>query len=342
MVLSHEIQGFFPWWILESEVNLLRYDLLSTINWFSLEPTTTGAIGTRTGYPPTSLITKAHQNGVRVNLVVQTFDNAIQDAILASNSVQNTLINNALSEVQTHNFDGIDFDFELIRGTNAVNNQPNRGLFTNFIRSVNTKFKAANPNYQIMLDLPPVDWNNIFDVVVLQDLVTYMEIMGYDFHWQGGPTAGSVAPLDSDGTAPSVRNAVNNYKALVSPQKLLLGIPYYGYEWQTVSDAREASTTDNGVAYRYYEALARAALYGRRFDSVWKTPYYQYQTDSQWHQGHYDDAESLGLKYDLVKSSGLRGISIWALGYDSGKTELWDLIHSKFTSAMQCSFNYSQ
>jgi hypothetical protein len=46
---------------------------------------------------------------------------------------------------------------------------------------------------------------------------------------------------------------------------------------------------------------------------------------------YYDDATSLGIKYDLVNQNDLRGMGIWALGYDTGRTELWGALHTHFS-----------
>ena len=50
-----------------------------------------------------------------------------------------------------------------------------------------------------------------------------------------------------------------------------------------------------------------------------------------WRQAYYEDVRSLGLKYDFIKEKNLRGVGIWALGYDGSYPELWDLLEEKFT-----------
>ncbi|MEA2657325.1 MAG: hypothetical protein QOI23_2690, partial [Chloroflexota bacterium] len=45
-----------------------------------------------------------------------------------------------------------------------------------------------------------------------------------------------------------------------------------------------------------------------------------------------DDATSLGKKYDLVNSRGLRGVGIWALNYGGGAPELWAALSSHFAT----------
>tara|TARA_B110000483_G_C18204362_1_gene546881 strand:- start:6212 stop:6766 length:555 start_codon:yes stop_codon:yes gene_type:complete len=46
----------------------------------------------------------------------------------------------------------------------------------------------------------------------------------------------------------------------------------------------------------------------------------------------FDDDYTLGKKYDFAITNNLRGIGIWALGYDNGYNQLWDVIESKFAT----------
>jgi MYXO-CTERM domain-containing protein len=43
----------------------------------------------------------------------------------------------------------------------------------------------------------------------------------------------------------------------------------------------------------------------------------------------FDDAQSIVLKYRFIKAEKLAGAMIWALGYDSGRTELWQAIQDE-------------
>jgi hypothetical protein len=61
------------------------------------------------------------------------------------------------------------------------------------------------------------------------------------------------------------------------------------------------------------------------------SPYYIYNIND-WHHCFADNAYSLGMKYDWIKRYNLAGIGIWALGYDNGYPELWDLLRDKFTN----------
>src|SRR5205807_4735229 len=46
---------------------------------------------------------------------------------------------------------------------------------------------------------------------------------------------------------------------------------------------------------------------------------------------YWDDATSLGLKYDLVNQDGLRGVGIWNLNYGGGAPELWNELATHFS-----------
>ena len=111
--------------------------------------------------------------------------------------------------------------------------------------------------------------------------------------------------------------------------KLILGVPYYGFEWASSSNAVGANTSGTGSAKFYSEIEGLAQSYGKLWHSSSQTPWYNYNNNG-WNQGWYDDSLSLSLKYDFALFNNLKGVGIWALGYDDGRPELWDLLYNKF------------
>ena len=109
---------------------------------------------------------------------------------------------------------------------------------------------------------------------------------------------------------------------------MILGVPYYGRAWSTVSDAVNARTQTGArygysAAVEYATAVEHAAKHGRRYDSREVAAWTAYQKESctpafgcvtTWRQLYYDDAATLGARYDLVNRARLRGAGIWALG----------------------------
>ncbi len=320
--------GFYPNWKSPELYKTLRYDALTTIGYFGVKALVDGSLG-KEDYQPQNLIQMAHSKGVKVVLVlIQEWASSAIDQILASPTVQDTLVENLFKEVTALGFDGVDIDLEGMPTANRVTGAPNRELYTQFITKLSQKFWGANPKYRLSIDLPAVDWNETFDIPKLQNLVTYMMIMGYDYHWSSAPTAGAISPLTSPNGI-SVTDSINKYLTLMSKDKLLLGVPHYGYEWSAVSQAHDAQTNGGGMTIEYKDAIVNAARYGEKWDDVWSSPYYLNGNN----QGWFDNVRSLGLKYDLVNQKGLAGIGVWALGYDGGKPEVFDLIVGKFGSA---------
>ena len=112
--------------------------------------------------------------------------------------------------------------------------------------------------------------------------------------------------------------------------KIVVGLPYYGHQWETASGSAHSAVTGDCTTLIYSTLADRAATYGRQWDTESLTPWYAYYT-SGWNQGWYDDDESLELKYDLIRQADFQGAGIWALGYDGSRDELWNSLEESFT-----------
>jgi hypothetical protein len=115
--------------------------------------------------------------------------------------------------------------------------------------------------------------------------------------------------------------------------KIVMGVPYYGREWLTVSGDLGAATTANVGSVTYSAAMTALDDLGiaAEWDDGAITPWYAFEDTDGWHEVYFDDEESLAWKYRFVNEQGLGGIGIWALGYDAGHTALWDEIEAAFT-----------
>jgi GH18 family chitinase len=190
--------------------------------------------------------------------------------------------------------------------------------------------KADLPSAEISMATPAVDWNGSWDFKALSELCDYLIVMGYDYYWSGSPTSGPVAPLQTENY--NVTRTVDTYLSSgVNPQKLLLGVPWYGYDWPVTSNTRKASSTGTATARIYTAAKQLAVTNGYTFDQMTKVPWVAYKSSSIWRQLWYDDTVSLFLKYNLVNTKNLGGIGIWALSYEGGSGEIWRNIKNGFS-----------
>jgi spore germination protein YaaH len=323
MALAKRVFGWVPYWIAPSAYASFDWTALTTIGHFSYEvDTLTGGARSLHGWPVATLRDAAHANGVAIVLTVTNFGHEQNRALLSSPQRRANLATALANAVASGGGDGVNIDFESVPGSERDN-------LTAFMRELATRVRAAVPDAEISMAIPAVDWTSAFDVSALDDVCDYLIMMGYDYHWRSAPQAGPVAPLA--GESLNITRSLQTYLGLgVAPGKLMLGVPWYGYDWPTVDSSRGAATAGTGSPALYATAVAAARSNESLFDAPTSSPWYRYVVENQWHQAWYDDSLSLALKYRLVNEMGLAGIGIWALGYQGENTDVWQGIHQAF------------
>jgi hypothetical protein len=156
--------------------------------------------------------------------------------------------------------------------------------------------------------------------------------MGYAFTGSWSEISGPTAPLT--GGWRNITTTVtgdSDYGDVTreSPGKLILGVPYYGCQWRTSGPEAGAATGDFVKYPQLWETLPGAEKHERQWHASSSTSWYRYQVNGWWHQVWYDDMASLGLKIDLALREDLRGVGVWALGYESRRREPWELLAQK-------------
>ncbi len=134
----------------------------------------------------------------------------------------------------------------------------------------------------------------------------------------------------------------------ISPDKLILGVPWYGYKYPC--EAYNPNTDlclIKEVPFRgcnCSDAAGKEFNYGNLVElrNQWKaeykwdegamSPYYTYGPDGgQMHQVRFDDPRSLQIKYASAKGLGLAGVGMWtasAVDYSNATQvrEMWDAL----------------
>ncbi|MBT3478256.1 MAG: T9SS type A sorting domain-containing protein [Candidatus Marinimicrobia bacterium] len=312
--------GYHPYWQGTKWQNY-DYDVLTTIAYFSAEANGSGELTNLHGWPVTDLINKAHSNGVEVVLTVSLFNKTDLETLLSSSTNRNNLIKNLIYEVQRGGADGVNLDFEVFPASQKAN-------LVTFVKSLRSSLRDSISHAKVTLATPAVDWSSAWDFNALATESDGLFIMGYDYHWKGSSTTGPVSPLK--GGSYNITNTVNTYLSATgnNAAKIILGVPYYGYQWPSNSGDKGAGTTGSGTAVIYSTAESKVLSYGKLWDSASETPWYKYQNNG-WFQAWYDDSLSLSKKYDFALSKNLGGIGMWALGYDNDYSQLWDLLKEK-------------
>lgn len=352
--LRREVLGFAPYWAVSTTSSAYtnwNYSLLSTVAFFGLTLNGDGSFQTTDqGYAAwnsaqlVDMINRAHAARDRVVLVIKVFDSNTICSVVndgAANAISNTI-----SAVKLKQLDGVNVDFEGSNVTPCPNGQSLQSGLTRFMGQLSSAMHSQVPGSYVTIDTysGAASWDSgEFKIGDLSPVVDAMFVMGYDMNFSNLPNqAGPTAPLN--GWQYNDSTAVQQYLSKAPASKIILGVPYYGYKWSTTSNQPYATTSGAAEADTYVNEVADLACTHapRQWDGTasswwiaWPSPAANDPCGanlSSWRELYYDDAQSLGLKYDLVNNSGLRGTGMWTLDYQGTSTDLWNEISLKFVS----------
>ena len=340
---AREVFGFAPYWDM---ANWKQWQLqrLSTIAYFGVTLDGNGNPVHDEGWPAwtgqqlTDMVGAAHAAGVRVLVTVKSFDTPTISSIVSNPSHAQNAISTAISLARQRGLDGVDVDFE---GATSPTYPTIAQDLTTFMGGLTTQTHAAIGGSEVVVDTysGSASWDGgLFNIGALAPNVDAFFVMAYDMNFDNTPNHASAdAPLN--GWTYDDTKLVAQYTSKAPASKLILGVPYYGYKWSVAQPAANAATSGAAMADTYsgvFTDFACAAQLTKSWDataaSPWATWYSAASGDpcggnfNSWREMYYEDVTSIGAKYDLANQSNLRGAGIWALGYDDGHTELWDLI----------------
>lgn len=330
--LKKKVYGWHPYWVGSVYTNY-DWSMLSDFCYFdySVSPTTGNNTNASFAWASSAAVTAAITNSVNVHFCATLF--ASHSTFWGSSTAQQTFITNAINLLSSRpGSNGINIDFE---GMGSADKTP----FTTFMTNLCNQVHAANANYKVTMALYAVDWSGTFDMPALNAVVDNFIIMGYDYYYSGSSQAGPEAPLYNfqTGYNQTLSKSITYYlKQGASKNKLLLGLPWYGREWETLAATAPSNTTGGFTSSRTYNYVRNnSGTYSaanKNWDSNSFNPFYSYQSAGAWRQCWIDDNYSYSRKFDMVNQRGIGGIGIWALGYDDGYSDLWNLIKDKFST----------
>lgn len=319
--------GYQPYW---GGSNFLNYqwDLLTDICHFSYEvdPVTGLPISTHDWESSPALDT-AFAHGVKVHLCVTLFSG--HGTFFTNPDAQQTLIDQIIILLTSRGAHGANMDIEALPSLYKEE-------FLDFMISLSDQLKAALPESELSIAAPAVNWSNKFNIPVLNEYIDFFMIMGYDYYWGGSSISGPVSPLYP---MLSYSNycfswSLSYYQHQGVPvNKIIMGVPYYAYQWKTEGQFAPSATIGQGSAYTYRYIRDNGSGYyspeNKQMEPNSQSPYFSFESNG-WNQCFLDDVVSMGKKFDLINRRDLAGVGIWALGYDNGHEDYWDLIKKKF------------
>lgn len=353
---NKEVLGFLPYWAL-AKYQEVDYSKLSTIAYFGLTSDSTGRWINNTGYTAffsasfDNMVQMAHAKGTKVVVVAKNFDPySIRRIINNVDGAGDRLINNIYKAIRDNNLDGVNVDFEyVVKSPSDTITDDLRAKFASWHDKLADTIHTSFPKSHVSTDVFGGSgiYYNLYDMEALGNTsLNYIVMMTYDYittSCYNGKIVTPMSPLyGNEGYNISTHLLAGAQKA--GSKKVIMGVPYYGIDFQVKSadrdlyNARVDYPNCDGTIETY------ASIVDPKFDQFhnsntlkWnsseKARWYSYTVDGKYRHGYYDDAKSLGYKYDFVNSSSLGGIGIWALGYDNNAKELYDVIRDKFQKA---------
>ena len=294
--------------------------------WYRLSPTDGAAVEVHSaGEGPAAVeknevIRRAHENNVQVFALVHNllYPDGVKGEKLASDMLltpdtRSRFVNQLENLIKENGYDGVNLDIEHV--------YPNdRDKFSSLVGELYRRL--APQGYKVTVcvpakkwDDPANTWSGPFDYEAIGRNSHYVVLMTYDEHgYSSGP-----GPVASCGWVSDVAGYACEK---IPPEKILLGIPGYGFDWE-----------EGGMhpAYLSYPQAVETAVsrgVGVSWDDRAKVPYFFYRDDDgRNHQVWFENASSLTHKLEIVDRYALRGIAVWRLGLED--PGVWAVLKSK-------------
>ncbi len=353
---KYEVFGFAPYWTLNKMENV-DFGVLTTLAYFGVGVNPDGTLDTTSpGYTKfysdsaTALFQKAHTNGARVVLTVTQMDNSTIVAFLSDPSAQKKAIDNIVSLVAERGIDGVNIDFEYVGDTNPDTKNKFSQFVSNLSNAVHSKLDGSYVTVSVYASSARSE--KLYDIAELSRTTDGIFMMAYDFATTGSDNAMPTAPLYGYKEGKywyDISTAVTDFLSKMPKEKLILGLPWYGYNYPVTTPAIKAQKDYGYYSYYWYRGRRYKTFIGRPgayaatyataknvtpdmqgWDDTAQVGWQAYKGDDGWRMIFLDDARSLSVKYDFAKAKGLGGVGMWALGFDDGNTELWQLLENKF------------
>lgn len=265
------------------------------------------------------IINKAHQQNMQVLMLVhnllydgQANGKELAKQMLATKESRKVFIDDVEAKLKEFKYDGINVDIESIYVAD-------RDRFSLLIKELH--HRLSSEGYLITVCVPAKTgdslantWSGPFDYQEIARYSDKVAIMTYDEHgYSSGP--GPVASYNW------VRNVMKYAVGEIPAEKILMGIPGYGFDW---------TVGKKGAGYiSYSQAINLSSSMGTKiqWDSSAKVPYFKYQRNGERHEVWFESKYSLEHKLDIAKEYKIGGIALWRVGLEDAG--MWDTIEKR-------------
>lgn len=327
-----QIVGFLPYWLLDKADKQYQH-YITTLTYFGLTLDRGGSLVKLTNPKEeepgwTNLkgdkykvrLAEGKKNNVKQSLLIVSGDDDVIRSMLIQPEINaRKLVSDVAPIMKDKGFTDLNLDIETF-----MEGSPSSQLqFTRFAQTVKDELDAQKLG-TLTIDLIPIALvkPKLYDAKALGAIADSIVLMTYDYHYLGSFTAGAIAPVGGAGETIEfdVETAIKEALKIIPKDKILLGIPLYGYGWETMDNAPESATIPGGGSTastrRIADILVQCATCSSYIDPVAKEPYLIYPENDYFNQIYYENEVSMKEKISLAEKYKLGGLAIWALGYE--------------------------
>lgn len=268
-------------------------------------------------YTQEDIIKVAKDNKIQTTMLVNNiggdgFNKEIVKSVLQDKTKTQNLIDSIYLQLNKYGYNGVEIDFESLP-------PESKDDFNQFIKQLCQKLKPEG--FYISCALPAKtgqnneSWLNGYDYDTIGKYVDRVLIMSYDQHWSGG-ASGPIASVQW------VEKVAKYASSVIEPDKLLLGIALYGYDWSVNGEKAKSVTVSN--INKYLNTYGGKIKWNENF----KSPYYEYKDNDDINRiVWFENTQSTQYKFEIAKKYGFKGVGLWRLGLESD--EFWTGLKSK-------------
>lgn len=259
---------------------------------------------------------------VVTNFTGEEFSPEITRKLFTNAVARDRFVTNLITLLSEKNYFAVNIDFE-------ENYPEDRELYNEFLRTITPRIKKQG--FQVSTTLAPkispsqpVAWFGGLDhdYAAHGEIVDFIILMTYDVGGWFGGSPEAVSPL------PTVREVLNYATSVIPNDKILLGLPLYGYDWKLPFDPEVDIAETIGPRKAVDKAREKGAIIQYDYNS--QAPFFNYyDQDGNEHIVWFEDARSMKAKLELINEYGLRGASYFILGRDF--PENWALLSEMFS-----------
>ena len=339
IIPQKEVLGFLPYWLTDkAQTDYSKY--VTNLTYFSLTVDKDGTIQKYTGPGESEpgylalqqgkidpFLDSAKAKGEDLSITAFSGNDGDISEMLKDPAISaNNLTQDIIPIMRQYGFTDLNLDVEQTQDASPAA----RLSFTEFVKDIKANLVNAKAG-TLSVDISAISFvkdTNLADPVALAPIADKIILMAYDYHSSVSFVTGPVAPGLGAGTISEfdTQTAVEAALKMMPSQEIILGIPLYGYEWETIGDVpRSAVIPGTSLIIsnqRAEDLLAGCASCSAVFDSTDEESHIIYKTATgTYQQIFYPDKNATQFKVNLANDNSLGGIALWALGYE-GKTIL--------------------